>query len=335
MNALRLILLGFVLTVVGCSGGVVREVGDMPYPAASFGAAVTDGWVFIYSGHTGRAHAHSRDNLIDGFWGVDLGKGGEWKRFEGGPKLQGLALVGHRGKVYRVGGLRALNASGEDEDLHSTESVARFDVKRKKWEKLADLPVGRSSHDAALHGDKLYVFGGWRLAGKDETGKWHRVGYVMDLGEGSDGKWKEIKQPFRRRALSVASNGKRVYVIGGITPADKVSGRVDVYDPRTGEWSRGPDLPALGRLKGFGSAAFGIGDRVYVSGAMNKDVYSLGEGEKVWRKEAVSLEEGRFFHRILSVGGRKLLVLGGASRKGHMKSVEVWDGEDDQATRSE
>ncbi len=39
----------------------------LPEPVASFGAAMLDDMVYVYSGHIGTAHAHSRDNLSKHF----------------------------------------------------------------------------------------------------------------------------------------------------------------------------------------------------------------------------------------------------------------------------
>ena len=35
----------------------------LPEAVSSFGGAVADGWLYVYSGHTGTAHQHSRENL--------------------------------------------------------------------------------------------------------------------------------------------------------------------------------------------------------------------------------------------------------------------------------
>ena len=48
--------------------------------------------------------------------------------------LQGLPLVAHGGRIYRVGGLNARNATKKDkEDLHSTSDFAGFDPASGKW----------------------------------------------------------------------------------------------------------------------------------------------------------------------------------------------------------
>jgi hypothetical protein len=53
--------------------------------------------------------------------------------------------------------------------------------------------------------------------------------------------------------------------LGGLIENGNVVKAVDLYDPATRAWSRGPDLPG-DKLQGFGSSAFGVGGRLYVSG---------------------------------------------------------------------
>ena len=86
--------------------------------------------------------------------------------------LQGLPLVAHGGKLYRVGGLDIRNPTVKDkEDLHSSAEFAEYDPASDKWTGLAPLPAARSSHNAVVIGDRLYVVGGWNLEGKS-PGTW-------------------------------------------------------------------------------------------------------------------------------------------------------------------
>ena len=66
----------------------------------------------------------------------------EWEELPMQTPLQGLPLVAHGGKIYRVGGLTARNATTEEkEDLHSTNEFAEFDPATGKWTALAPLPA--------------------------------------------------------------------------------------------------------------------------------------------------------------------------------------------------
>jgi hypothetical protein len=52
---------------------------EYPEKIASFGAAVLDGGLYVYSGHIGETHEHSIDNLSTSFRRLDLrSEGAAW-----------------------------------------------------------------------------------------------------------------------------------------------------------------------------------------------------------------------------------------------------------------
>src|SRR5688572_30188124 len=83
----------------------------LPAAITSFGAAVADGSLYLYGGHIGKAHAHSRDNLADAFVRLDLNRPQQWESLPMQEKLQGLAMVAWQGSVIRIGGVNARNAA--------------------------------------------------------------------------------------------------------------------------------------------------------------------------------------------------------------------------------
>src|SRR5690242_12640385 len=78
---------------------------DLPAPLSAFGAAVAGDHVYVYGGHSGKAHSYSTETTLGEFRRLDLKNPTKWEDLPGGPKLQGLALVAHDGKLYRVGGM--------------------------------------------------------------------------------------------------------------------------------------------------------------------------------------------------------------------------------------
>ena len=126
-----------------------------------------------------------------------------------------MALVAHQGSLIRVGGMRATNEQGEDANLVSVAEVARFDIASKTWQPLPDLPEPRSSHDAAVVGNTLYVISGWRLDGDMDDGDWQTKGLALDLSQ-SSATWEAFDLPFERRALAVAVAGERLVIVGGM-----------------------------------------------------------------------------------------------------------------------
>jgi outer membrane protein assembly factor BamB len=293
----------------------------LPAAITSFGAAVADGVLYVYGGHIGKAHAHTRENLADSFARLDLAHPREWETLPMRQKLQGLALVAWRGQLIRLGGVAARNAKGEPTDMHSTAEVERFDPATKTWTTLTPLPEPRSSFDAVVQGDKLYVIGGWRLSGGEETGVWAEQNYVADLTQ-EPLVWQPLPPAtFRQRALAVAATSRYLYAIGGLTPAGEGTPAVQIFDLEKQTWSRGPDLPASGATKAFGAAAWGLGETVWAS-ASDGRVFALEAGAGEWRDVQFTLATPRFFHRILPHPKGSLLFLGGAGKSGHLDTIE-------------
>jgi N-acetylneuraminic acid mutarotase len=303
------------------------EITPLPEPTSSFGGAVDADWLYIYSGHVGGEHEHSSKNLSPRFQRLRLTDPTQgWQNLPGGTPLQGVPLVADNGKLYRVGGLSAKNEPGEAEDLHSVASAQVFDVARGKWSDLPDLPAARSSHDAAIVDGKLYVIGGWTLAGESKT--WIDSALILDLSQPTTG-WREVaRPPFQRRALAVAGHQGKIYAIGGMDSQNKTSQQVDVYDIAKDQWSAGPMLPTEGRMKAFGASAWGVRSpgkegTLFACGTDGL-LFKLTDDGSTW-VTAGKLDQGRFFHRLLPGPNQTLLIVGGASIKSgqHLASVAV------------
>jgi len=321
------------------AGAETTNLPQLPEGIASFGAAVSKGWLYVYSGHIGTAHDHSRENLSTHFRRLKINGPNEWEELPAGPPLQGLPLVARNDKLYRVGGLDARNASDEADDLHSTDSFARFDPQTETWKDLPPLPERRSSHDAVVIGDKLYVVGGWTLSGSDQ-GEWLDTAWVCDLSQAAK-VWRAVAAPpFHRRAVAAAHWEGKLIVMGGLDAERNVSQSVDALDLSTGKWSTLPPFPSTGggghSAAGFGVSAWNLDGDLYASG-MEGTLYRLsttgadrtstegtsaGSASAEWT-EVASLREPRFFHRLLPAGANGLIAVGGASpEEGHLKSIE-------------
>jgi len=330
MNPFRRLLLGPALTVASSVAmgqhapadpsltqqPAASDLPDLPRAVASFGAAGLDDAIYAFGGHVGKAHAHSRDNVIGGFQRLEIGADApHWQALPDGPALQGTTLVATPGgDLLRIGGMTAHNAPEENEDMHSVASVQRFDVSAGRWEDLTPLPEGRSSHDAYVLGHRVYVIGGWTLTGRDS--EWLETAWAADLRE-SPLVWKAIAPPpTLRRALTVAPLGDRIAVIGGLDEFDGMTAAVEIYDPATDRWTTGPDFPG----RAFGVSAVPHGQSLLCSG-MEGLVHRLdGPTASAWR-EVARLDTPRFFHRLVRTADG-VFALGGAGRGGHLASVE-------------
>ncbi|MBX3475505.1 MAG: hypothetical protein KF754_14095 [Planctomycetes bacterium] len=304
--------------VVDASPAVVpveRRLSLLPSAFTSFGATVHGGYLYVIGGHVAAAHHYNRDSFQTGFWRMSLADRACWEQLPGGVSLQSVALVADGSRLIRIGGMTALNADGEKDNLQSTTGVAAFDPLTRAWTDLPALPEPRSSHDAWVHHGKLYVLGGWKLDGEGtKSTPFHSNGSVLDL-KAKDAKWESVAQPFERRAIAVTSVGDHLYAIGGMTPEGRITGATDILDTRSNEWSKGPELPG----RAFGTSAWPLRGRVYATTAEGV-LFSHAPGESDWKREA-TLAYPRMFHRLVGVG-EEFAAIAGTSSGGHLRSIE-------------
>jgi hypothetical protein len=300
---------------------VPTAFATMPDPAVnSFGGAVLGDWLYVYGGHVGRTHHYNKDTTAKHFRRLNLKDRTTWEDLPLPQDLQGVALVSDGKALYRVGGMVARNEDGEDHDLHSVADFARFDPETKTWTDLAPMPRPRSTHDAIVIGQTLYVSGGWCMEGEDGS-PFLEDTLAFDLAQPEAG-WKSIPQPFKRRALSVGEAGGKLYVLGGLSGEGmNVESRVDIYDPKTETWSLGPNLPKAGRTDGFGTSAFNVDGRLYYSGSTGR-IFRLSEAGDSWELVG-AWALPRITHRILPGPGRSLLAVGGNAKGRQTPVIEA------------
>lgn len=297
----------------------ITELPAIKVGVTSAGAAVAAGNLYLYGGHTGPAHNYSADLQSGSLLRLNLAKPDAWEEVSQGPKRTGLAMVAYKGQLYRIGGWESRNDKGEKWELYSSKDFSRFDPATGKWTELTPLPRGRSSHDAAIVGDQLYVVGGWELNGEGD-GDWHNTALVCDLSQDKL-TWKEIAKPtFLRRALAVAGYQGKVYVLGGMTSDNEVTQAVSIYDPKSDQWSTGPNLPGTG-MATFGPSAFGGNDGLFCT-VQDGSLLRLSNDGKSWENVG-SLKHPRFFHRLVIADDGRLLVVAGTTRGGKVTATEA------------
>jgi hypothetical protein len=294
------------------------ELPPLPKGVSSLGAIACDGHLYVYGGHAGKTHSYDTQSVLGTFHRLKIDGGTKWEELAGGPILQGMNLASHGGMVYRVGGMTPRNKPGSPADNVSSTACAAFDPKIGKWEALPDLPAGRSSHDLVVVGDKLVVVGGWEQKGKGEKSVWPETALTLDL-EKKDAKWEGILQPFKRRALTAAVLGTRVYVLGGL--GEKGSDRqVDILDVTTGKWTTGPKLPGDDRVA-FSPAATVVNGTLIVNTNAGP-VYRLTDSGDGWEKVG-SATQSRMVARLIAHGTDSVILVGGAGGAGNVAEVEV------------
>lgn len=298
---------------------IQTNLATLPETVTSFGAVSTEGWLYVFGGHKGERHEYSKEMVSGHFYRLNLSKGRAWERLPDAAPAQGVPLVAQGGSVYRLGGMAARNAADAKQDLYSMSLVQRFLPARGQWETLAPLPVPRSSHDAVVLGEKLYLAGGWQMMGGTNKAVWPADALVLDLKNPRAG-WKSFPQPFQRRALALATVGSRIYCIGGMDSDNQPTLAVDVFDTTSGQWSKGPALPP-GKFKGFSCSAIAQDGRIYAN-AFQGDLLRLAADGKSW--EVVGrLQHPRMAHRLVTAGTTQLIALGGEDGEEKRTDLEV------------
>lgn len=308
-------------TMVPMPTDAAYQLPELPVTLTSFGGAMIGNDLYVYGGTMGSSHDYYKDVQNGSLMRLKIGADAKWETISEGPKLQGLALVAHGGKLYRIGGFEARNEKGEDDSLWSSASVASFDPATSQWTEMSPLPEPRSSFDAAVIGDHVYVVGGWAMAG-DARSVWHETAWKMNLAAEKP-EWTAIaKAPFERRAIAVAAHEGKLYAIGGMTSGDDTVLETDIYDPAKDEWTRGPELVGNSGLTGFGASAFATDGHLYVT-TVTGTLQKLSDDGSAWSVVGQT-PTSRFFHRMLPVDEKRFVVVGGSNMSGRIKAVDVF-----------
>jgi len=285
---------------------------ELPFGITSFGAAGIGDSIYVYGGHTGTAHSYwntSQSNQLLR-WNLKDANSSWEVVSEGAHRLQGLAMVAHETRLIVVGGFFAKNEEGEPHQLYSQDQVAAFDTTTNQWTALPKMPSGRSSHDAIVHDNKLYVVGGWNMSGPDST-QWHDTAIVLDLKAKSP-TWEELPIPgFNRRALALAAFEGKIFAIGGMEQQGGPTRKTSVFDPLTQQWSDGPELVGTENMIGFGAASWPIDGRL-IATTYDGSVQMLSADHKSWLAIGQT-DDSRFFHRMLPFGPGQLVLVGGSN----------------------
>ncbi|MDP1560325.1 MAG: kelch repeat-containing protein [Pirellulaceae bacterium] len=289
-----------------------KSVPELPFGITSFGAAKIGDAIYVYGGHTGTAHHYWNTSQSNQLLRWDTNAADtRWEVVsEGADRLQGLAMVAHGTRLILVGGFFAKNDEGEPHQLFSQDHVSVFDTANNQWSKLPQLPSGRSSHDAIIHEDKLYVVGGWNMSGTEST-QWHDSAIMMDLNAATP-TWKELPNPgFNRRALALAAFEGKIFAIGGMERDGAPTRKSSVFDPKTQQWSEGPELLGTDGMVGFGAASWPVDGRL-ITTAYDGSVQVLSTDHKSW-VAAGQTDDARFFHRMLPHRPGHLVLIGGSN----------------------
>jgi serine/threonine-protein kinase PknK len=195
-------------------------------------------------------------------------------------------------------------------DLSSSSDAYAFDPAKGTYSSLPDTPVALDHSVVVPYRGDLYLVGG-DSNGHPSGGLWR---YSPD-----EGHWETLPSMATPRAGHVAGViGDRLYVVGGTTDSAFVDlehaplASLEIYDFRTGEWSRGPHIPT-GRHH-FDAAV--LDGRLYAVGGRAPGDFSLDAVERFdpqrgeWERLA-PLPLGVSGQSVETVAGRVVVVGGG------------------------
>ncbi|HZJ54382.1 MAG TPA: kelch repeat-containing protein, partial [Myxococcaceae bacterium] len=161
--------------------------------------------------------------------------------------------------IYWAGGF--VEDASRTYQVFGTVHAWRYRVATNTYEALPDLPDRRGAGTLVYLDGKLHFLGGLSFEQASDTDQ-H---WVLDIAGGATAWTSAAALPTPRNHLGSAVLGGKIYVIGGqhghddglVTVPD-----VEVYDPATGSWTRGANLPhARSHITG---ATFPFRDRIVV-----------------------------------------------------------------------
>ena len=254
--------------------------------------------------------------------------GEEWQRITQLPTKRwefSTAVVAD--KIYLIGGSLFENHAGP----FGLSTVEVYDTQTNTWQRVADMPTPRTNAKAAVVNGTIYVFGGYNSKDKFLQ-NWKMADHVEAYDPRTDTWTRKKKMPISRFYFGLGVVAGKVYLIGGTTGLDEGQeqrmDRVDIYDPATDTWAKGPKMPT--RRDPGGVAV--VSDRIYVIGGEGWPLpKEWGAGEflgsieeydpinRQWRKKKDLLEVKNWFSSV--VIGDGIYLIGGYTREGGFQEV--------------
>lgn len=203
----------------------------------------------------------------------------------------------------------------------NTNSVEKYDVKKKNWAAATALPQKKSHAALVNSGENLYSIGGYNGAKRLSS---------VDVYNAQSDKWSSATpMPTARSGFgaTVDKNG-HVYCIGGYSSSQQDLNDVDMYDPEHDQWT---PAPPLNQRRSYLQAAT-LGDNIYALGGTEgntrlQTVEKLSPYTSAWNRVA-DMNIARSRPGVASLDGH-LFVMGGYNGAEHLSSVECYSPNSD------
>ncbi|RKU20580.1 hypothetical protein C6500_08435 [Candidatus Poribacteria bacterium] len=230
-------------------------------------------------------------------------------------------------KIYIIGGSLFENRAGP----FGLSTVEVYDPQTNTWQRGADMPTPRTNAKAAVVDGTIYVFGGYNSKDKFLQ-NWKMADHVEAYDPLTDTWTQKKEMPISRFYFGLGVVAGKVYLIGGTTGLgegqEQRMDRVDIYDPATDTWAKGPKMPT--RRNPGGVAV--VSTRIYVIGGegwplprvWGADQF-LGSIEvydpinRQWEKKKDMLEIKNWFPSVVVEGA--IYLIGGYTHEGGLQEV--------------
>jgi N-acetylneuraminic acid mutarotase len=224
--------------------------------------------------------------------------------------LHHLAAAAIAGRIYVTGGYTDVLFQG------MSGRAFAYDPATRSWTRIADMPGPRAAHGMAALGGMLYVIGG--------VGSRPQEVWAYDPATDA---WATDRAPLptRREHLAVAALEDRLYAVGGRWD-DKNVATLEIYDPASDGWRRGPDMPT----PRSGLTAVALGGRLHVTGGESletSETFAAHEAYDPKTESWASLAElPTPRHGLASATlGERWYVIGGGAKAGALTFVSLTD----------
>ena len=237
-------------------------MAPMPTARGGLGVAAVNGKIYAIGGINGNLPVNVNEQYNPGT--------NTWTSVAPMPTARSdFAIAVYDNKIYVIGGEVGNGFVGNNEV---------YDPGTDTWETKASMPIPRADLSANVVNGKIYLTGGKEYS---STSPYYRGTNINEVYDPSNDTWTTGTPCFEAvyGSASTVINGK-IYVIGGSQTlnSDGGIGYVDanqVYDPQTGEWSLGANLP---KVVAYGAAVategFMAPPLVYVFGGYAFDSFS-------------------------------------------------------------
>ncbi|MEL7084309.1 MAG: kelch repeat-containing protein [Cyanobacteria bacterium J06597_1] len=223
------------------------DLPDAPAPILDAGSAVVDGQIYAIGGKLPDSHSSNVYIYDPG----DPSTAAD-DRWQDGPRypvaVENPAVAEYDGQIYVFGGSTA-PFSG----VVRTAAVLDPSAAEPVWEAIAHMPAARGGATAQVADGKIYLIGGMNSRGRS-------VNWV-DAYDPLTNRWNRFApnlQTRRDNPGSAVVDGK-IYVFGGRTRnadrsvVDATLQSLEIFDPLTGEWTYGADMPTGRRALSVGT----------------------------------------------------------------------------------